>query len=102
MSVGTLIRSREDKIIDSIVYTISMAILLIVAYPLIYIVSASVSEPRLITLGEVYLWPRNFSLEGYGKIFEYKPIWIGYRNTLFYTTLGTCINVILTLTCAYA
>lgn len=102
MSSSRLIRSREDRVVDGIVVTLSTIILLAVAYPLIYVVSASLSEPRLITLGEVYLFPKGFSLEGYKKIFEYKPIWTGYRNTVFYTVVGTSINVCLTLMCAYA
>lgn len=102
MATSRLVRNREDRILDSIVYVISAVILLIVAYPLVYVVSASFSEPRSITMGEVVLYPIGFSLEGYQKIFEYRPIWTGYRNTLFYTAAGTSINLVLTLTCAYA
>ncbi|TBL70540.1 carbohydrate ABC transporter permease [Paenibacillus thalictri] len=102
MPSSSLIRSREDRIVDNIVLILGAFILLAVAYPLIYVVSASLSEPKLITLGEVYLLPKGFTLDGYRKIFEYDPIWTGYRNTLFYTIVGTSLNVALTLTCAYA
>jgi putative aldouronate transport system permease protein len=97
-----LIKSKDDKIIDAVVYTLSSLILLLIAYPLIYIISASFSDPRTITLGEVYLLPNGFTLEGYEKILEYKQIWVGYRNTIFYTIVGTLINLMMTLTCAYA
>jgi putative aldouronate transport system permease protein len=102
MSTNRLIKSKDDRMIDAVIYTLSSLILLLVAYPLIYILSASVSDPRMVTLGEVFLLPKGFTLEGYQKILEYKPIWIGYRNTLFYTIAGTLINLAVTLTCAYA
>jgi putative aldouronate transport system permease protein len=102
MSAVSNVRSREDKLIDAAVYLIGTLVLLIVAYPLVYTVSASVSDPVQISLGQVFLLPNGFTLEGYQKIMDYKPIWIGYRNTLFYTAAGTVMNVSLTLLCAYA
>jgi putative aldouronate transport system permease protein len=102
MSAVSNVQSREDKLIDAAVYFIGTLILLIVAYPLVYTVSASVSDPVQISLGQVFLLPNGFTLEGYRKIIEYKPIWIGYRNTVFYTAAGTAMNVSLTLLCAYA
>ena len=53
-------------------------------------------------MGEVFLLPKDITLEGYKMILEYKPIWTGYRNTVFYTVIGTLINVFLTVTCAYS
>lgn len=102
MAESRVARSREDKIFDSVVTAFGGIALLFVTYPLIYIVSASFSEPSLVASGQVYLWPRGVTLDGYAQIFEYKPIWIGYRNTLFYTTVGTIINLGISLTCAYA
>ncbi|WP_135555200.1 carbohydrate ABC transporter permease [Paenibacillus cymbidii] len=102
MNEAKRIRSKEDVVIDAVVLTIGIVILILVAYPLVYIVSASVSDPIQVTMGNVFLWPRGLTWEGYGKIFEYRAIWIGYRNTLFYTVVGTSLNVSLTLACAYA
>jgi putative aldouronate transport system permease protein len=96
------IQSNEDKWMDRVVYGLSALIFVVIAYPLIYIVSASISDPQMISLGQVYLFPKGFTLEGYRTILEYKTIWIGYRNTLFYTVVGTSLNVILTLACSYA
>jgi putative aldouronate transport system permease protein len=102
MSAVSNVRGKEDLLIDTVVYTIGTLILLLVAYPLVYIVSASVSDPVQVTLGKVFLLPNGFTWEGYQKILEYKQIWIGYRNTIFYTVVGTTINVVLTLFSAYA
>lgn len=78
------------------------ALLLIILYPLVYIVSASVSDPAAVNSGQMWLWPVGFTLEGFGRVFNNPDILIGYRNTLFYTVVGTLINLAVTLPCAYA
>ena len=93
--------SRSDKIYYVIVYAIICLLTLLVLYPLIYVVSASFSSGRSITSGKVLLFPVEFSTYGYVSVFNYKSIWVGYRNTIFYTVAGTLINVVVTLLCAY-
>jgi len=74
---------------------------LIVAYPIIFVFSASFSSPSAVISSRVVLWPVEFSLAGYEAVFSESNVWIGYANTLFYTTVGTCINLVLTIMCAY-
>lgn len=83
-------------------YLLIGALLVIIIYPLIYILSASVSDPTAVNSGEMWLWPVGFTLEGFGRVFSNPDILIGYRNTLFYTVVGTLINLAVTLPCAYA
>lgn len=78
------------------------ALLIIVLYPLIYIVSASVSDPSAVNSGEMWLLPVGITFEGFARVFQNPDILIGYRNTLFYTFVGTLINLCVTLPCAYA
>ena len=75
--------------------------LLIVAYPIIYVFSASFSSPSAVMASRVVLWPVDFSLEGYKAVFNEAKVWTGYANTIFYTTVGTAINLVLTIMCAY-
>ncbi len=98
----TLIRSRDDRIVDAVVWCISLLVLLAVLYPLVYILSSSFSEPNEVALGNVTLLPKGFTLEGYAYILDYDDIWIGYRNTIFYTLAGTLLNLACTLPAAYA
>jgi len=72
-----------------------------VLYPLIFVLSASFSNPLYVLKGEVLLWPKDFTLEAYQKVFENKGIISGFVNTFKYTTIGTTINVILTIMAAY-
>lgn len=75
--------------------------LIVVLYPLIYIVSASFSSTTAVITGRVWLWPVDFSLSGYKAVFENRHIVTGYANTIFYTFFGTLVNVILTVAAAY-
>ena len=92
---------REDKIFYFTAYGIVSFLTLLVLYPLVYVVSASFSSGVAIAGGRVWLWPVDFSLEGYKTILNYKYVWVGYRNTIFYTVCGTLINVAMTMICAY-
>ena len=91
-----------DRAFIAVNYTLLTLCFLLVLYPLYYVVCASVSDPVEVNLGHVFLYPRGFSMEGYHKVFAYQPVWIGYRNTIFYTVVGTAISLAVTLSCAYA
>lgn len=71
-------------------------------YPLIYVLSASISNPEQVASGEVILLPKGFTLEGYQRVFQDENILTGYANTIFYTTVGTLINLIVTIPAGYA
>jgi putative aldouronate transport system permease protein len=73
-----------------------------ILYSLILILSASFSQPEAVYQGRVWLLPQGFTLEGYQRVFKDSSIWIGYRNSLYYTVLGTFISISLTITSAYA
>lgn len=98
----TKFRSKSDKMFDTINGIIMMIILLIVAYPLYFIVIASVSEPDLVNAGKVLLFPKGFTLGGYQRIFSIPKIWVGYKNTILYTVVGTGISLFCTLGGGYA
>ncbi len=95
------IGDKNDLIFDTINYTLLTIILLIIVLPLVHVVSASISNPKEVMAGNVYLYPKDFSLEAYKGVFKHKDIMTGYRNTIFYTLLGTAINVVMTICGAY-
>ncbi|MEO8395843.1 MAG: carbohydrate ABC transporter permease [Chloroflexota bacterium] len=84
-----------------LVYLFLIAFLVVVLYPVIYIVSASFSNPLAVTAGKVWLYPVDFSLRGYEVTFQNPQIVTGYLNSLFYTVFGTLISVVLTVFVAY-
>jgi putative aldouronate transport system permease protein len=102
LNTTTIKATRGDKIFKTFVLIFVLLATLIVLYPLIYIISASISNPEFVNSGEMWLWPKGVTLDGYKTIFRNQDIWNGYRNTIFYTLLGTFINLAVTLPCAYA
>jgi len=95
------IKYNQDRGYYIFCYTLITIFTLIVLYPVIYVLSASFSNADRVVQGDVWLWPVDFSLDGYKVILEYKNIWTGYANTIFYTIVGTLLNLVITLTCAY-
>ena len=92
---------RSDRRFYSVCYLLIGVLTIIVLYPIVYVMATSFSSPAAVARGEVWLWPVDFSLEGYKAVLQYKDVWIGYRNTIFYTLVGTLMNISLTLACAY-
>jgi multiple sugar transport system permease protein/putative aldouronate transport system permease protein len=82
-------------------YVILTLFLVAVAYPLIYVFSASLSDPRAVIDGRMWLWPVDVTLDGYRAVFRNDRILVGFRNSLFYTVVGTTVSVVLTILAAY-
>ena len=92
---------RSDKVFYTISGIFLALLLLLVAYPLIYVLSASFSSGNAVSAGRVVLWPVDFSLEGYKAVFNKSDIWPAYLNTILYTVVGTFINVAMVMIAAY-
>ncbi len=95
-------KRKKITLFDVIVHIISGFLLLIVLYPLIIVVSSSISDPALVATGKVVLLPKGINLEGYKAVFGDDDIMIGYANTIFYTVFGTIVNLLVTVPAGYA
>jgi putative aldouronate transport system permease protein len=93
--------STTDKTFGVVVYLVLALVTVIVLYPLIDILSASISNPAAVARGKVWLMPIDINFKAYLSIFHNNEIIIGYKNTLFYTTVGTLINIVMTVMIAY-
>ena len=94
-------RSYADKIFDVCNVALMIILLVIFIFPLWYVVVASFSDPFAVARGEVWLWPVGFSLRSYELVMEFKQLWIGYANTIFYTIVGTTLNMLFSVCMAY-
>lgn len=92
---------NTDKIFVRINYIVASIFLIIALYPLWYVLIASFSDMKSVMRGEVLLWIKGFNLEGYKAMLEESEIWTGYKNTIIYTVIGTCINLIFTVPAGY-
>lgn len=95
-----LTRSRGDKWFDFVNTFLITIWLVIIMYPLYFVVIASFTDPTAIQ--HSWFWPERVNLEGYKRIFQSDSLWTGYKNSFIYLILGTFINVVLTLPAAYA
>lgn len=96
-------RTKGEKIFSVINALIMITIIFITAYPMFHVLFASVSEAnRLAKHTGVLLYPLGFSLKSYEFVFNTPAIGSGYLNTLFLVVVGTSINILLTVVCAYA
>lgn len=94
--------SLSDKAFERINFIFVLMITLIIVYPLIFVISASISDPHAVNTGKVWLWPVDVTFDGFIRVFQNKAIWVGYKNTIIYTLVGTAIHLFVLLPCAYA
>ncbi|MCM1283080.1 MAG: carbohydrate ABC transporter permease [Muribaculaceae bacterium] len=91
----------SDRTSDAILIIASALMILIVAYPLYYVLVASVSNPYDVYAGKTFLFPSDFSLRGYQAVFADDSIFTGYMNSIKYTVIGTVFSVVLLYITAY-
>lgn len=87
---------------DVIVTIIAIILIAVVGYPLILVLSNSVSDPEMVATGQVILFPKGFTLEGYKAVFTDNSIMTGYANTIFYTVCKTLLSLVVMLPAGYA
>ena len=94
--------TRGDKVFTAIVYVLVAFVFLIVLYPLIYVLSSSISNPSAVASGEVWLLPKGISFAGYRRVFQDRDIITGYLNSIYYTVVGTLLDLVVTVPAGYA
>ena len=92
---------KRVTLFDVVVHIIAIFLLVIAAYPLWLVLMNSFSDPAAVAAGEVLFLPKGFSFNGYLEIFKNKDILTGSANTIFYTVVGTLINLFVTVPCGY-
>ena len=92
---------HSDKLFDMLNILVMVILLFVFVYPLYFVLVASFSDPVAVLNGKVVLWPVDFNLKSYDELFKYTKLWKGYRNTILYTVVGTCVNMVMTVLCAY-
>ncbi len=95
-------KNRFDRWFAAVSTFLLALLLLAAAYPLYFVVIASLSNPSLVSTGQVFLYPREITLTGYQKVLEYRALWAGYANTVFYTVAYTAIATVVTLMAGFA
>ena len=90
-----------DRAFNIVLGGLTAVSVVVILYPLIFVLVASISDPMEIFKGNVWLWPKGFNLEAYKQVFRNGDIFTGYKNTLIYTVVGTLVTIIITFSAAY-
>ncbi|MDR2417586.1 MAG: carbohydrate ABC transporter permease [Treponema sp.] len=101
MALNLKNNTAGDRIFYTLIFIFLTLFFLIVLYPCVFVISASFSSGTAVQSGRVVLLPVDLSLEGYRTVFNTTTVWLGFRNSLFYTVAGTIINIAMTMTTAY-
>ncbi len=91
----------EDKCFSVFSYAFVIFVVVVTLYPMIYVFSMSISDPVSVTRGEVFFLPKGFSLKAFKTVVNNPELWRYYYNTIWYTVVGTVLNVIVTSLAAY-
>ena len=95
-------KSKEDKIFDFILYGIAAILIVVALYPMYFIVIASISNPNLVSNGEILFLPKGINFKAYEQLASYSQLWTGYKNTIFYVIVGTIFTLVVNIPAAYA
>ena len=93
--------SYSDKIFDVVNMLLMVVLVVVFAWPLWFVLISSFSDPFEVTMGNVLLFPKGLTLDSYKAMMKYSQILTGYANSLYYTVVGTGINMVLSICCAY-
>ena len=92
----------QNTIFNVVIYLIAAIAIVIIVYPVYFVIIASVSDPAAVGTGQVLLHPVGFTLDGYKALLENQRIWVGYGNTILYVIVGTLIHLIVNISAAYS
>jgi multiple sugar transport system permease protein/putative aldouronate transport system permease protein len=98
---GSIRKIKGDRSFHMVNFVLLTFIMLIVLYPLIYVISCSFSSAYAVVTNRVWFWPVDITFDGYKAVFEHPLIMTGYMNSLIYMVFGTMVNVILLVLCGY-
>ena len=90
-----------DRVFYTVTFIILLALLVVILYPLWFVLMASFSDAQYVNNGTILLYPKGFNLLGYERTFANSRIWSGYANTILYTAGGTAIGTFCTVVAGY-
>ncbi|MGX7198571.1 carbohydrate ABC transporter permease [Enterococcus nangangensis] len=95
-------KTKNEVVFDIFIYGIAILLILLIVYPLWFVIIASFSDPSDVANGRIWFWPQEWRLDGYQKLFEQSLIWRSYLNTILYTVAGTLFALLVNIPAGYA
>lgn len=94
--------TRSDLIFNIVVYGFSILALIVIVYPIYFIIIASFSDPYAVSGGKVWFFPVGPTIDGYVELLKHSNVWLGYRNTILYTLFGVAVGLGVNISAAFA
>ncbi|MDF2922192.1 MAG: sugar transporter permease [Paenibacillaceae bacterium] len=94
-------QSQGEKVFSILNHIFLALLALSTVYPFLYVLSASISSGDAVITGKVVLWPVETTWAAYRQVLKESSLWLAYGNTIFYTVVGTVVNVTFTIFGAY-
>ncbi|MDE6838445.1 MAG: carbohydrate ABC transporter permease [Acutalibacter sp.] len=99
---NTIKEPAFDRAFYTITFILLLALLVVIIYPLWFVLMASFSDAQFVNNGTILLYPRGFTTLGYERTLQDSKIWMGYLNTIIYTVGGTVVGTFFTVLAGYA
>ena len=100
-NIRSIRSSREDAVFEVLTKILLVVACAIILYPLYFIIIASISNPDYVIAGKLTIYPMDITFSGYKKIFKFRNLIGGYKNSFFYAIVGGFLSATLTLFAAY-
>ncbi|WNQ12535.1 carbohydrate ABC transporter permease [Paenibacillus aurantius] len=97
-----MVRLRGIGIFDVVNFLLLLLVAIACLFPFVHMASVALSSPQYVVRNEVSIWPKGLQWDAVNAVFSDKRLWTGYRNTIFYVVLGTCISMSITIMGAYS
>ncbi len=95
-------KGRENWIFDIVIYALAILLIVLTLYPMYFIIIASISDPALVSTGQIVFLPKGINLKAYENLIGYEQLWVGYRNTILYVIGYTICVLVVNIPAAYA
>jgi putative aldouronate transport system permease protein len=99
--MGYLKRTATERFYRALLAGVLLFAVVITLYPFLYVLSMSLSGPDHVVKRDVFLLPKGFTLSAYRTLLANPYVWTSYYNTIWYTAVGTAVNVVTTVCAAY-
>ena len=94
-------RTISSRVADLLITIVMLSAALVCFFPFLYVFNNSISDPVLVTGKQIYFIPKGIQFQAYRIVLSSKSLFTAYGNTLIYTAVGTLLDTLVTLLCAY-
>lgn len=93
--------SLSSKILDIVIYVSLIALMIVTLYPVVYILSVSLSSSEAYESGQIVLLPKGLNLGAYAVVFKAGTVPRAFLNSVLYTALYTVLALLFSTSMAY-